>query len=454
MRPEIWVSITCTDRATSLRALAMDLAEQAARADATVRLLINDNSIQPGERYANHQLIEALAVRGVGVEIETAPRPGASIAASRRRQQEQLRERLAIHPRPAFVWMLDDDVRLSHLQWTNEFLDERPLHCHLGFLREMANQHPDLDVLIGEVCGDPPIPVLASVVSRLTDLEASLRVMFSARPDALWRVPDAALERLAERDAYYDLSVVRPAGAWQREILWLPRGGSLTTVQALVQMLADVDHVPRGAAFSRPVLAAPERFAELGDRPLRGANAVFFDVERCLQHEYPSLTIAGIETRRSDMIGTGLLADAGAMVCGSGFCVLHHRPRDTPWPTSDVLLASLVADTLGAWLVRKLDPRVGDGGETGFLAARLERLQVAASAVMNVAMRLRRLAGEAPAWAPALDPVHAVADWALGSFPGARDGALPAELLDIVHSTAVRDDVAAAVRCVTRGKVA
>lgn len=452
-RPEIWASVTCTDRATSLRALAIDLAEQAARANATVRLLINDNSVQPSERHANQELREELRARGVVVELAIAPHPGAGIAASRRRQQDQLRGRLASHPRPAFVWMLDDDVRLSHLHWTNEFVDERPLHCHLAFLLELANQHPTLDVLIGEVCGDAPIPVIGSVVSRLSDLEASLHAMFGARPDAAWRVPAVALERLGEPDAYYDLSLDRRAGAWQREILWLPRGGPLTTEQALAQMVDEVEHVPRGAAFSRPILARPERFTALVDRPLRGANAVFFDVDRCLQHAYPSVTIAGIETRRSDMIGTGLLATAGATVRGSGFSVLHHRPRNTPWPTSDVLIASLVADTLGAWLVRKLDPRAGADGQ-GFLAARLERLQAAARALMNVGLRLRQLVGDAPVWALPLDPVLAVTDWALGSFPGARDGSLPRHLVEAVQSTAAGDVVAATARRVMRGTTA
>lgn len=451
MRPEIWISVTCTDRATSLRALAMDLAEQAARAETTVRLLVNDNSVTAGERHANGALIEAVRARGVIVELLPAPRPGASIAASRRRQQDHLRDQLAVHPRPAFVWMLDDDVRLSHLHWTHEFLDERPLHGHLGFLCELANRHPALDVLVGEVCGDAPIPVTGSIVSRLSDLAASLRVMFGARPDAPWRVPAAALERLAEPDAYYDLSIGRRAGAWEREILWLPRGGPLTTAQALAQMLAELEHVPRGAAFSRPVLARPERFAELVERPLRGGNAVFFDVDRCLQHAYPSLTTAEIETRRSDMIGTGLLASAGAMVRGSGFSVLHHRPRDAPWPTSDVLVANLVADTLGAWLVRRLDPGAADGDEPSFLAARLERLQVAASALRSVGVQLRRLVGEAPAWAPPLDAVLAVVDWALGSFPGARDGTLPQALIEAVRSTAAGAEVAAAVRWATGG---
>lgn len=449
-RPAIWASVTCTDRASSLRELAIDLVEQAARAGAALTLLINDNSTRPDERAANRRLAEELPPPGaaaVAVVIEEAPHPGAGIASSRRRQRAQIRARLAHHPRPDFVWMLDDDVRLDHVAWTGAWLEERPLHCHLAFLLELAAAHPGLDVLIGEMCGDAPIPVVGTIAGRLSDLEASLRAMFAALPDAPWRARATALERLAEHDAYYDLSTARPAGAWQREILWLPRGAHLTTVQALAQMLAEVEHVPRGAAFSRPILAEVARFAALTDRPPpRGANAVFFDVDRCVQHVYPSLTIAGIETRRGDMIGTELLAGAGAAVRGSGFSVLHRRPRAAPWPTPDVLADSLVADTVGAWLARRLDPRLADVDRTGFLAERLAGLQAVARGVAEVGARLRQLAGEAPAWAPPLDAVLAVVDWAIASVPGARDGTLPRDLVEIILAVEERDDLAAAAR--------
>ncbi|HEX4417717.1 MAG TPA: hypothetical protein VH165_07450 [Kofleriaceae bacterium] len=449
-RPEIWVSVTCTDRAGSLRALAIDLVEQAAQTGAALTLLINDNSTQRDARAGNRQLTDVLArseAAAVAVVIEDAPHPGAGIASSRRQQRAQIRARLAQHPRPELVWMLDDDVRLGHVAWTGAWLEERPLHCHLAFLLQLAATHPTLDVLIGEVCGDAPIPVVGSIAGRLADLEASLHAMFGAPPDAPWCAPAIALERLGARDAYYDLSTVRAAGAWQREVLWLPRGGHMTTAQALAQMLAEVEHVPRGAAFSRPILAEAVRFGALTDRPPpRGANAVFFDVERCLQHAYPSLTIAGIETRRGDMIGTELLAGAGATVRGSGFSVLHRRPRTAPWPTRDALADSLVADTLGAWLARRLDPHVASAERAAFLRERLARLHEVARYVAEVSGRLRRLATEAPPWAPALDAMLAVVDWALTCVPGARDGRLPRELVETMRVVEERDDLATAAR--------
>ncbi len=443
-RPEVWISITCTDRPASLVALVTDLVEQAARAAVSLTLLINDNSVGAGARAANQTLCASVRSAGVVAELIAAASPGGSIAVSRRAQQAQIRAHLASCPPPLFVWMLDDDVRLSHLSWGGEFLIERPLHHHLSFLVEFARRHSGLDLLIGEVCGDPPIPVVGTVVGRLADLEASLRAMFVRDPDARWRASAVARARLGAHDAYYDLSVTRRPGAWERPILWLPRGGAQSTASALAQMVVDVEHIPRGAAFTRPILARADHFAVLHARPFRGANAVFFDATLCVAHAYPCATVGGIDTRRSDMIGTRLLAAAGGVVRGSAFAVLHHRPRDACWPTPDALVESLVADTLGAWLARTLEPSATEADTAGFLTARIVRLDAAARALAGICARLRRLVDDAPPWAPSLEPVLEVVDWAMASFPGARGGAVPREIVEVLQASETRAAVLAA----------
>jgi hypothetical protein len=450
MRPEIWVSVTCTDRSDSLRALAEDLVAQAAQANVWLRMLINDNSLRLSERVALELLGEELRRAGIAVDLARAPAAGASIAVSRRRQREQVRARLATEARPALVWMLDDDVRLSHLHWTGDVIEESPLHCHVDFLLQLAARHPSLSVLIGEVCGDAPIPVIGTVVGRLSDLAANLEAMFRARPDVAWRATDVALARLTEIDSYYDLSHERARDAWRREVLWLPRARPLDTQQALAQMIAEVEHIPRGGAFSRPILASPERFDHLAVRPVRGGNAVFFDVDQCLKHDYPSVIIGGIETRRSDMIGTSHLRNKGANVRGSGFSVLHRRSRRAAWPGRDELTASMVADTLGAWLARVCDAPSGDSQGEPFLAERLGRLGAAARTLVELTARLRRLVSGAPPWAPPLDPVLAVAEWALHSYPGAIDGALPDATVALLLARSTREAVTSAARSLGR----
>lgn len=443
-RPEFWVSVTCTDRATSLRALAGDLVAQARTAGLALALLVHDNSVRPTEAHAIRDLATRLRRANVEIEVVDAPVRGASIAASRRRQREQLRARLAARPRPAFVWMLDDDVRLDHLHWTGTVVARRPLHDHVTFLSQLSARHADLAVLIGEVCGDAPIPVFGSVVSRLVDLEANLAAMFDADPGAPWTITRDVIARLGEPDSYYDLSHAHPHDSppWQRPLPWLPRGAPLDTAEALAQMLAEVEHIPRGSAFSRPILATAERFALLVPRPVRGGNAVFFDVDACLEHEYPSVIIDGIETRRGDMIGTARLAERGVAVMGSGFSVLHHRARDAAWPGADDLATSLAADTVGAALAR-----AGDGrGDAGFLLARLARVEAAARVIRDLVPRLRQLVARAPSWADGLDPVLAVGEWALASFPGARNGVLPQELVARLVAVGARDDRAPSER--------
>lgn len=354
--------------------------------------------------------------------------------------------RLAGHARPRFVWMLDDDVRLRHQHWHDDRLEERALHCHLEFLLELSRREPQIDVLVGEVCGDAPIPLVGSLVSRLADLEANLRVMLDRRPGDAWRVPAATLERLRESDAYYDLSVDRAVGAWEREVFWLPRQPAPSTAQSLTEMLAELSHIPRGAAFSRPILVRPERFAELTPRPVRGGNAVFFDVDACLQHEYPSATVGGIETRRSDMIGSRLLEAARFSVRGSGFSVLHRRPRDVPWPTPEAMLQSLVADTAGAWLARRLEPGATHSTADAFLAARMQRLEAAAAALGGTCARLQRMVDHAPAWAPSLTPVLDVVEWAMASFPGAREGRVPRDVVELLIASSAQTGLAEVAR--------
>jgi hypothetical protein len=142
------------------------------------------------------------------------------------------------------------------------------------------------------------------------------------------------------------------------------------------------------------------------------------------------------------MIGSERLADAGATVRGSGFSVLHHRPRTEPWPTRNALAESLVADTLGAWLARRLDPRVAPADRAVFVRERLARVHAVAGYVAAVSNRLRRLAVEAPPWAPSFDAMLAVIDWAVTCVPGARDGTLPRELVEAVRQVEAGEDLA------------
>ena len=74
-RPEIWVSVTCTDRTTSLRALAGDLLAQAREAGLTLVLLVHDNSVRPTEERAISDLADLDFCRWLTVEKGVAAIP-------------------------------------------------------------------------------------------------------------------------------------------------------------------------------------------------------------------------------------------------------------------------------------------------------------------------------------------------------------------------------------------
>jgi hypothetical protein len=453
MAPEVWISVTCTDRSGPLGRLVDELCDQSERLGLRPRFFIVENSTQTAEQEATRNLCRALVDRGFSIVIEPSEKPGSSIAASRLRQREQIRRALP-GQRPEFVWMLDDDVRLCHLGWNGNYIEEKPLHEHLAFLLEFRRKHAAVEVLVGEVTKDSPIPVVGSMVSRLLDLEVNLRRMFQCEPEALWRPTPATIERLEQPDAYYDFSLEASPTSMEQGVDWLPRGGMLSTEEALRQMLHEVEHISLGACFSRPLLAAPERFERLFEHPRRGANAVFFAPERCLEHEYPSMNFGELVSRRSDMIGLMLLSVRGATVRGSGFSVMHDRPRSGPWPDAAQLAGSLVADTLGATLSREISGHISGDSCEDFLPRRLERVRAASRTLFRIAGSLRMLARQRPRWACSLDPALAVLDWACACFPCSPEGIFSPKIEDVLLAPATSARIAQVASRLMKGEPA
>lgn len=437
-RAEAWLSVTTTDRPEAFAALCADIADQARDAGVTPRLLVVENGTSPESRRRDLGVVEELRSRGGKATLDLAGPGGLSIAASRLRQRAQIQRELELASPPLFVWMLDDDVRLAHCAWGEDGLRDLPLHNHLSFLTDLASRSPP-GVLVGEVTGDPPIPPIATLASRLADLECCLDVMFSSSPRAPWEVPAATFEALRRQDMYYDFSVDRRIPSFEDTALWLPRRGAANVKEACAEMLADAAELPAGVAFTRPILADPGRF----DRPVpgtrRGANAVFFDVDVCVEHPYPSLQLAGVETRRSDMIGARILsARRPGSVLASGFSVLHRRRRGARLPSPGEVARSLLSDVLGAQLDRLLEVAIR-GAEPRWrelAEQRTDRIQVAIARISDAVPRIRAALDGAPSWvAPfAVEGVRGTLAWAAGAVPGVNQGRLPGDLRDVLIS--------------------
>lgn len=355
------VLLATTDRPEACARLCADLAEAAATLHQPLTVGIVENSRTPHSRNLNRQTFERLTAQGIDLVIADAQPGGLPIGAARTRQRELLRGLVQQGRRPALVWMLDDDLRLQRLIVRDGVLRQEPLHDPIGRLLGMAGQPETPDVLIGTVHGDPPIPAMATWASRVADLAANLQRMGQCDPEQPWAADTATCIRLREPDYYYDYGqhprLDTPA-------LWLPRQPGQTVRAACEAMLEEARHLPMGIGFTRPLIAPASATSDppppihlQGSARVRGGNAVFFDLEACLAHDYPTTDLAGVRTRRGDSVGLHLLRRRrGVTFAASDFAVLHGRDdHATPCADPNRLLEHLLADTLGASLTRAVE---------------------------------------------------------------------------------------------------
>lgn len=447
----LWVSIATTDRSAGLEALCADLVEQSREAAVSLRFAIVENSVSAAERADNATALGSIATAGVPVHLDDKEPGGGSISRSRRRQREQLRALLMTFPEPTVIWMLDDDNRLLHAVASRDGLKMTPLHNAVGFLMGLAQLHPSVDLLVGEVCGDPPIPAMATLASRYGDLLRLAQALSRMAPEVPWLVGDAALTALERPDHYYDFADTSATA--DSEAAWLPRSAGATALDVWREACDEAGDLPWGIGFTRPIPAQPKRFDRLTPGNCRGGNAVFFNAETCLAHRYPSLHLAGIQTRRSDMIGSALLARRRPdRVMQSGFSVLHQRPRrNAALPDRASLERLLLSDTFGSALARTVAVDAPPSPERlqGAMQRRVTQIDAALARYNMTLTELSLVLPALPAWmqqavAPDVtERVHAGMDWARTHVPGAAEGRLPvdlrAELLDHGNAQCLAD---------------
>ncbi len=395
MAPRIWVTVAVTDRADGLSVMMRDLVAQAGEVGALLTVLVVENSADGGHRSMNRTTAAWMRSQGVAVHLVDEEPYRRSIAVSRTRQRDWVCEQLETEEPPAFIWMLDDDNRLDHLIFDGGLRAERLEH-HLGRLLDLASGEPP-DLLIGTVTGDPPIPPSATYASRLADLCANLERLFAAPPNSPATSVLADLRVVSEHDDYYDFSLERVAPSWARPCRWLVRSVEETVAAATDALLREARHIGSGGALTRPILTDSGMLGAEAPGYRRGGNAVFFSPEACVEHQYPSLEIEGVQTRRGDMIGSRLLAENHRVVV-SGFSVRHCRSRSTSVPGRGSLERSILADNLGAALARGVavsDPHVA---VRAFLDRRHRGVAAAMEAASRWADEVPRRLEQAPPW--------------------------------------------------------
>ena len=110
-------------------------------------------------------------------------------------------------PRPgSVVWILDDDVTLVGLvHHADGTVRPRGLDYAAAISELKRTGH---SIVLGEVTGDPPLPILSCVRTQLVDLYHNLHQLATLQPGDPY--PDRGIEnrdvRLDNPDYYYDLS--------------------------------------------------------------------------------------------------------------------------------------------------------------------------------------------------------------------------------------------------------
>lgn len=265
----------------------------------------------------------------------------------------------------AIAWILDDDCRLDNL---SDHDDTPPFTVLLSSLTKIRAL--GVDVVLGTVTGDPPIPPGSTVRTQLVDLYHNLAWLAGLDPDA--RLPDRRADnraaRSAARDFYYDLS--------RRDTLhlewpfWLtPSHPGELVGDAFVRMVDALPRILAGQGVFRPLLLDPpfDPVASMRPSVQRGANTFVFDCAAFT--DCPNLTprFAGAVLRRSDMVWAILNRYAGGRrIVSATLPIRHDRSNESPVGLD---LARLIPDIRGYALysaledvlVRRRERRLRDG---------------------------------------------------------------------------------------------
>lgn len=289
----------------------------------------------------------AAGVFGPGV---TRPPGRAPIGPARTMLQSYV-TRVASQRPGAIAWILDDDCRLDNCSDREDAPPFRTLLASLGQMRSLG-----VDVVLGTVTGDPPIPPGSTVRTQLVDLSHNLAWLSRLNADSELpdRRPENRAARAAARDYYYDLS--RRDTHHLEWPFWIaPARPGETAGDAFVRMIGALPRVLAGQGVFRPLLLDSPFDSVASMRPSvqRGTNTFVFDCAAFV--DFPNLAprFAGDVLRRSDMIWALLKRYAGGRrIVGATLPIRHDRSSETPIGLD---LVRLVPDIRGYALYSALE---------------------------------------------------------------------------------------------------
>ena len=202
------------------------------------------------------------------------------------------------------VWILDDDARLDIP--IEPCLTRRDLN-HIEMIGEL--EQTGVDIIVGSVCGEPPLPFASTVRLQLLDLFYNLKRMSNqalARVSVIFDPYVYDLEhnqRLRNKygDFYYDLSRV-DTGHLETPFWYEPLELNVSFGGAFQEMVERLSGIFAGRQVFRTIFGEQKNLPDnLLPQFNRGPNTIIFKREALKNVPNISPCINGQYTRRSDM---------------------------------------------------------------------------------------------------------------------------------------------------------
>ncbi len=253
-----------------------------------------------------------------------------SIALSRTMLQQYLY--WEAKPRPgSVVWILDDDVTLEGLAHGPDGEIGVGSVDYVAAINDL--KRAGHSIVLGEVTGDPPLPVLSCVRTQLVDLYHNLHQLTALQsrdpyPD---RGHENRVARLENTDYYYDLSRFGTSHL-ERPFWYQPSENGMTTEQVLSEMSSRVAAILSGVQVFRPLVQPGTNHPTVDLRPSmsRGPSTLVFDHHALRDFPNAVPKIDGIDARRSDMAWSLLNRFAGGRDVLQSSLPVHQVRLDAP----------------------------------------------------------------------------------------------------------------------------
>ena len=300
------------------------------RKGVTLRVLLLENgSHEPASRQKLRDVVHQATNQGLDITVKTLEEQAADVEAgvfdatpdqrsgrkSIARSRTMLQHYLFMEAKPlpgAVVWILDDDLVLEGLAYGSDGSLESQNVDYASEIRRLKES--GASIVLCEVTGDPPLPVVSCVRTQLVDLYHNLHLLAAESPESPF--PDLGddnrLARMENPDYYYDLSSGGTSHL-ERPFWYESTGQSMTSGEVFREMVARLPGILSGVQVFRPLVHGEQYNVGDGLSPSinRGPATLVFDLQalREFPNEVPS--VGGADIRRSDMVWSLLNRHAG-----------------------------------------------------------------------------------------------------------------------------------------------